>query len=197
MGDPVVFSESESCGHCGQTGAYQFSTGWLCMACYTNRGSCCSEGENNMSQARTLEDFQPGNRFESGPIVLTQEEIIAFATKFDPQVFHLDPAAARESFFGELVASGWHTASTTMRLLVESGLNIAGGLIGAGIEEVRWLRPVRPGDALRVTVEVLEVLPSRSRPDRGTVRMRVVTKNQEGETVQRMIATVVAPSKVR
>src|ERR1035438_6154095 len=127
-----------------------------------------------------LDDFQVGQRFASGTHLIDMAQIKAFARQFDPQPFHLDEEAAKASLFGGLVASGWHTAALTMRLLVESGLPVAGGLIGMG-GELSWPRPTRPGDVLRVVTEIKEVTPSRSRPDRGTVRMRSETRNQRDE----------------
>jgi acyl dehydratase len=130
-----------------------------------------------------LEDFAVGQRFVSATHRLDAEQIKAFAARFDPQPFHTDEAAAKDSFFGGLAASGWHTASITMSLLVKSGMPIAGGLIGAGCE-ISWPRPTRPGDVLTVESEVLAVAPSRSRPDRGMITLKSETKNQKGETVQ-------------
>jgi acyl dehydratase len=141
-----------------------------------------------------LEDFHVGQRFTSATHVMDAEEIKAFARRFDPQPFHLDEAAAKETFFGGLVASGWHTAAVTMRLQVESGLPIAGGMIGIG-GEMSWPRPTRPGDILRVVSEILEVTPSRSRPDRGTVRARSETRNQRDEVVQILDARLLVPRR--
>ncbi len=130
-----------------------------------------------------LEDLQVGQRFTSARATIDADAIRAFAAAWDPQPFHLDDAAAAATLFGGLAASGWHTAALTMRLLVTSGLPLAGGIIGSG-GTLAWERPVRPGDTLHVTCEVLEITPSRSRPDRGTVRVRCLTVNQNGETVQ-------------
>jgi len=130
-----------------------------------------------------LEDFAVGRRFISTTRGLDADQIKAFASQFDPQPFHLDEAAAAESFFHGLAASGWHTAAITMSLLVKSGMPIAGGLIGAGAE-IQWPRPVRPGDVLQVESEVLAVTPSRSRPERGMITVKSETKNQHGEVVQ-------------
>jgi acyl dehydratase len=130
-----------------------------------------------------LEDFAVGQRFLSGTHAIDAEQIKAFGARFDPQPFHLDEAAAQSSFFQGLAASGWHTASITMSLLVKSGMPIAGGLIGASCE-IAWPRPTRPGDVLEVESEVLAVSPSRSRPDRGFVTLKSETKNQKGEVVQ-------------
>jgi len=130
-----------------------------------------------------LEDFTVGRRFVSVAHPLDADQIKAFASRFDPQPFHLDEAAARTSFFHGLAASGWHTAAITMSLLVKSGMPIAGGLIGAGAQ-IEWPRPVRPGDTLTVESEVLEVKPSRSRPERGMITIKSQTRNQHGEVVQ-------------
>ena len=130
-----------------------------------------------------LEDFTVGRRFTSARHTLDADQIKAFASRFDPQPFHLDEAAAQTSFFHGLAASGWHTAAITMSLLVQSGMPIAGGLIGAGAE-IAWPRPVRPGDTLTVESEVVEVKPSRSRPERGMITVKSQTRNQHGEVVQ-------------
>lgn len=143
-----------------------------------------------------LEDLQIGQRLESDSHALDAAQIVAFARDYDPQPFHLDEAAAAASLFGGLAASGWHTAAITMRLLVGSGLPIAGGIIGAG-GEIAWPRPTRPGDVLRVTTEILEIRPSRSRPDRGMVTIRCATLNQRGETVQTLTARLVVPRRER
>jgi acyl dehydratase len=121
--------------------------------------------------------------------------IKAFAAEFDPQPFHLDQDAARASLFGGLVTSGWHTAALTMRLLVAGELRIVGGLIGLGAEELRWPRPVRPGDVLRVESEVLGLRPSKSHPSRGVVRVRNTTLNQDREPVMVMVVTMIVPRR--
>lgn len=139
----------------------------------------------NVSE-RYFEDFQVGDRFRSADYTMAEEEIVAYARQYDPQPFHTDAAAAARSLFGGLVASGWHTAAVSMRLIAQSDIRAAGGLIGMGVEQLRWPRPVRPGDTLHVEVEVLEKRPSRSQPDRGIVRVRNTTFNQAGEPVQIM-----------
>jgi acyl dehydratase len=136
-----------------------------------------------------LEDLAPGQRWCSDRCVIEEAEIRAFAAQFDPQPFHLDPVAARSSLFGGLAASGWHTAAVMMRLLVGGGLRLAGGLIGTG-GTLSWPKPTRPGDVLRVESEVLEVRPSKSRPDRGTVTVRCTTINQREEVVQVFTGTL-------
>lgn len=140
-----------------------------------------------MGELVYLDDLQPGMTFSGGPVTLTADEIKAFAAQFDPQPFHLDEAAADASFFGGLAASGWHTASLGMRLMVTSGPRLAGGYIGAG-GELSWTQPVYAGDSLTLHGEVMEVKPSRSRPDRGIVTVRCDTLNQRGEVVQRLTA---------
>jgi acyl dehydratase len=131
-----------------------------------------------------LEDVVVGSEFISDEVTITADEIIAFATQFDPQPFHLDPDAAMSSFFGGLAASGWHTAAITMRLLVTGGPDIAGGTIGAG-GELTWPTPTRPGDRLHVRVTVESVTASRSNPDRGSTILRVETLTSENELRQR------------
>ena len=146
--------------------------------------------------ARYLEDFEAGQRFGgSTRIRIDQERIKAFAAEFDPQPFHLDEAAARNSMFRGLAASGWHTAAVTMRLLVESELKPAGGIVGAGFDDFRWPRPVRPGDELRVESEVLEVRPSKSRPDQGVIKVRTTTLNQKDEPVQISVGNLIVPRR--
>jgi acyl dehydratase len=137
-----------------------------------------------------LEDLHVGQTFVTDSLTVTTDQIKAFAREFDPQPFHLDEEAARDSLFGGLAASGWHTAALTMRLLV-GALPLAGGVVGAG-GETTWPRPTRPGDTLTVHVEVLEVTPSRSRPDRGMIRTRSETRNQHGEAVQVSTVRIVA-----
>jgi acyl dehydratase len=132
-----------------------------------------------------LEDFAVGQRFVSTTRTLDADQIKAFAAQFDPQPFHMDEALAQHTFFHGLAASGWHTASITMSLLVQSGMPIAGGLIGAG-GELTWPRPTRPGDTLQVESEILAVTPSRSRPGRGLITVHSLTRNQKGEVVQDM-----------
>ena len=135
-----------------------------------------------MADKLYLEDLHVGRTFTTGSVTVTTEAIKAFARDYDPQPFHLDEDAAGDSLFGGLAASGWHTAALSMRLLVD-GLPIAGGLIGVG-GETTWPRPTRPGDTLTVHIEVTEITPSKSRPDRGMVRTRNETRNQNGEPVQ-------------
>ena len=133
---------------------------------------------------RYLEDFAVGQTFTSGRLKVDKERIKSFAAEFDPQPFHLDEGAARATIFQGLAASGWHTAALTMRLLVESDLKPAGGIVGTGFDELRWPSPVRPGDELHLESEVLEVRPSKSRPSQGMIKLRTTTLNQKGEAVQ-------------
>jgi acyl dehydratase len=142
----------------------------------------------------TLEDFKVGDRFSGGALAVTTDMIKAFAREFDPQPFHTDEEAAKDTFFGGLAASGWHTAAMTMRLLAEFGPHVAGGLIG-GSCEVAWPQPTRPDDVLHVECEILAVTPSRSRPERGSVLMRTETKNQRGEVLQVLTAKLVVPRR--
>jgi acyl dehydratase len=144
---------------------------------------------------RYFEDLRVGDRFVSGTYTVSESDIIRFADAFDPQPFHLDNAAAGQSIFSGLAASGWHTAAITMRLMVTSGMAIHGGLIGLGVDELRWPKAVRPGDTLQVQIEVLELKPSRSRPDRATMKIRSVTTNQAGEVVLTMVSTALVPRR--
>jgi acyl dehydratase len=140
---------------------------------------------------RYLEDYAVGQTFDSSTSLrMDAERTKAFAAEFDPQPFHLDEEAARGSIFQGLVASGWHTAAVTMRLMVESDLKPAGGILGLGFEELRWPRPVRPGDELRIECEVLEVRPSKSRSDQGLIKVRTTTLNQDGEAVQILVGNL-------
>ena len=125
---------------------------------------------------------------------MDEAQIKAFAGQFDPQPFHLDDATAKDTLFAGLAASGWHTAAITMRLLVDGGAPIAGGVVGAG-GEIAWPKPTRPGDILQVKSEILDVTPSRSRPDRGMVTIRSETFNQRGEIVQTLTAKLVVPRR--
>jgi acyl dehydratase len=145
---------------------------------------------DGVTKALYFEDLFVGQRFSSASHALTAEEIRSFAERFDPQPFHLDAQAARETFFGGLAASGWHTAAITMRLNVEGGLPIAGGIIGAG-GELTWPKPTRPGDTLRVESEVVELKASRSHSDRGMATVTSRTLSQNGEAVQIFTARLV------
>jgi acyl dehydratase len=139
-----------------------------------------------------FDDLHVGQRFTSATHTLDEAQIKSFARQFDPQPFHLDSAAAQATLFAGLAASGWHTAAITMRLMVEGGLPLAGGIIGAG-GRLEWPRPTRPGDTLQVESEVVELRPSRSRPDRGMATVHSLTRNQHGEVVQDLTAKLVVP----
>jgi len=136
-----------------------------------------------------LEDLYVGQRFTSGSFYMDGARVEAFAREFDPQPFHLDATAAQASIFRGLAASGWHTAAVAMRLLVTGGLPLANGIIGLG-GELAWPKPTRPGDTLRVESEVREILPSRSKPNQGIVKVRSTTLNQDGEPVHVFTAKV-------
>lgn len=135
-----------------------------------------------------LEDFTPGREFPTGGVTVTEAHIIDFALRFDPQPFHLDVETAKESIFGGLIASGFHTIGLTFRLFLDTKALAACSLGSPGVDEIRWLRPVRPGDTLRVVVRVLEARPSASKPDRGIVMLHYTTLNQRAEPVLTMKA---------
>ena len=135
-----------------------------------------------------FEDFTPGREFRTDGITITEAQILDFALAFDPQPFHLDVEAAKETIFGGLIASGFHTIALTFRLFAQTRALAACGLGSPGADELRWLRPVRPGDTLRATVQVLEQRPSGSKPDRGIVRLHWTTINQRGEPVLTMVS---------
>jgi acyl dehydratase len=137
-----------------------------------------------------FEDYAVGQTFGSGRLKVDADQIKAFAAAFDPQPFHLDEETAKGTFFKGLAASGWHTAALTMRLLAESPIKPDIGIIGAG-GEISWPKPVRPGDELRLESEILEVRPSQSRPDRGMIKVRTTTLNQNGDAVQILIANLI------
>jgi acyl dehydratase len=144
---------------------------------------------------RYFEDFAVGQIFNSGRRRVDKEQILAFAREFDPQPYHLDDEAARKSAFRGLVASGWHTAALTMRLMVDGEFKPAGGILGVGFDELSWPRPVRPGDELHAKSEVLEVRPSKSRPDRGLIKVQTTTLNQNDEAVQIFTANLIVPRR--
>ena len=149
----------------------------------------------NLDSRLYLDDLHVGQRFTSRTHVIDKAQIKSFARQFDPQPFHQDEKAAANTLFAGLAASGWHTAAITMRLLVESGLPLAGGIIGAS-GEIAWPKPTRPGDTLRVESEVVEIAPSRSRPDRGMATVRSLTRNQKNEVVQEFTAKLIVPRRV-
>jgi acyl dehydratase len=137
-----------------------------------------------------FEDLTVGQRESFGTYEVTESEIVDFAERYDPQPMHVDPEAARESMFGGLVASGWHTAAMCMRLLVENSLADSAAMGSPGVDELRWHEPVRPGDELVVETEILRKRPSESRPDRGLVRVDVAVRNGEGTLVMSMESLV-------
>ena len=137
---------------------------------------------------RHFEDFLPGATAEFGPIGVDEAEVVAFARQFDPQPIHADPVAAAAGPFGGLIASGWHTVSLVMRILVDHYLARDAALASPGVDELRWLQPVRPGDVLRVRATVVEARRSQSKPDRGLVRSKVEALNQNGQVVMSMVA---------
>ena len=137
--------------------------------------------------SRYLDDFRIGDSFETPGVTLTEGMILDFALTYDPQPFHIDIEAARDSQFGGLIASGFQTVALVFRLFMQTGVTAASDIGGSGMDQVRWLLPVRPGDTLRATVEVAEVRPHPKRNDRGAVRFRYTARNQRGETVLTMI----------
>ena len=145
---------------------------------------------------RYFDDLKVGDRFQSERLEVKEKELIEFAHKFDPQMFHLNRKSAERTIFKGLIASGWHTAAMTMRLFVQT-LNFAEGAIGLGVDELRWPNAVRPGDTLRVETEIVDLRLSRSKPTHGIVRLRNVTTNQRGEVVQTMLASAMVPRRAR
>jgi acyl dehydratase len=141
-----------------------------------------------------LDDLHPGQTFTSGTHTLDADQITRFAGEFDPQPFHLSDEGAKGTVFGSLAGSGWHTAAITIRLLVAGGAPIAGGIVGLG-GEIQWPKPTRPGDVLHVHSEILDVTPSKSRPDRGIVTIRSETRNQNGDAVQIFTAKLIVPRR--
>ena len=143
---------------------------------------------------RCFDDLKSGERFQSEPYEVTEKQIIEFAREYDPQSFHVDLERAERTIFKGLIASGWHTAAMTMRLFVQT-LNFAEGAIGLGVDELRWPNAVRPGDVLTVETEIVDLRPSRSKPNYGIIRLRNVTTNQRGEIVQTMLASAMVPRR--
>ena len=146
---------------------------------------------------RYFEDLHCGDRFSTGDYLMTSEEIMQFGRQYDPQPFHTDVVAAQATLFGQLVASGWHTAAVSMRLMVLGEMALDGGVIGQGMENLRWPRPVLPGDRLRVVSEVEELRLAPMRPDRGLIRLRCRTYNQSDKVVQDMTATLLVARRPR
>ena len=147
-----------------------------------------------MIKERYFDDLKVGDRFTSEPLEVTEKQVIEFAHKFDPQMFHLTRKSAERTIFKGLIASGWHTAAMTMRLFVQT-LNFAQDAIGLGVDELRWPNPVRPGDVLQVETEIIDLRLSRSKPNCGILRLRNVTTNQRGEIVQTMFANAMVPRR--
>jgi acyl dehydratase len=145
--------------------------------------------------ARYLEDFAVGQVFNTGRVRIDKEQIFSFARQFDPQPFHIDEEAARQSPFQGLAASGWHTAALTMRLMIDGEFKPAGGILGVGFDELSWPRAVRPGDELRAKSEILEVRHSKSKPDRGMIRVRTITINQNDEPVMIFTGNLLVPKR--
>src|SRR4051794_20457324 len=143
---------------------------------------------------RYFDDLKTGDRFKSEPLNVTVKEVVEFAHKFDPQMFHLSRRRAERSIFKGLIASGWHTAAMSMGLFVRT-LNFAEGAIGLGVDELRWPNAVRPGDVLRVETEIVEARASKSKPDHGVIRLHNITTNQRGEIVQTMYAHALVPRR--
>src|SRR5215470_17997256 len=141
-----------------------------------------------------FDDLKLGDRFKSEPLKVTEREVVEFAHKFDPQMFHLNRKAAERTLFKGLIASGWHTAAITMRLFVQT-LNFAEGAIGLGVDELRWPNAVRPGDLLTVETHIIKMRLSKSRPGHGIIRLRNVTTNQRSDVVQTMLASAMVPRR--
>jgi acyl dehydratase len=141
-----------------------------------------------------FDDLKAGDRFKSDRFEVTEKQVVEFAYKFDPQMFHLDRKSAERTIFKGLIASGWYTAAITMRLFVRT-LNFAEGAIGLGVDELRWPNAVRPGDTLQVETEIVDLRPSRSKPNYGIIRLRNVTTNQRGDIVQTMLASAMVPRR--
>jgi acyl dehydratase len=144
---------------------------------------------------RYLEDFAVGQVFNSARTRVDKEQIVTYAKQFDPQPFHLDEEAARKSPFHGLAASGWHTAGMTMRMMLDGEFKPAGGILGVGFDDLSWPRPVRPGDELHAKSEILEVRPSKSRPDRGMIRVRTTTYNQKDQPVMAFTGNLLVPRR--
>jgi acyl dehydratase len=145
---------------------------------------------------RLFEDFKTGECFQSATLVVTSDAIVDFARQFDPQIFHLNPESAEWTMLNGLIASGWHTAAMSMRLFVDA-MNVPGGIIGLGVDDLRWPNPVRSGDELRLEIEILDTRLSKSRLGTGIIRVRNVTKNQRDEVVQSFSASAMLPTRER
>jgi acyl dehydratase len=158
---------------------------------------CADEIREAEMPERYLEDFVVGQTFGSGRMRVDSERMKTFAAEFDPQPFHLDEEAASNTIFRGLAASSLYTAALTMRLLVVSEFKPAGGIVGVGLDELRWPLPVRPGDELRVETEILEIRPSKSHPQQGRIKARIKTLNQDGKAVQNFVANLIVPRRPR
>jgi acyl dehydratase len=145
---------------------------------------------------RYFEDFERGDVLNSDTFTVTAEAIVDFAQQFDPQVFHLDAKAAEETIMKGLIASGWHTAAVSMRLFVDT-MNVRGGIVGLGVNDLRWPNPVRPGDELRVEIQIMDARLSKSRPGVGIIRIQNTTTNQRGEVVQTFAASAMVPMRAK
>jgi acyl dehydratase len=159
------------------------------------RGLTFIPGVHGNMTSLYLEDFAVGQVFKTGKTLVDKEQIFTFARQFDPQPFHVDEEAARRSPFQGLAASGWHTAAVTMRLMVDGEFKPAGGILGVGFDALSWPRAVRPGDELRAISEILEVRPSKSRPDRGMLRVKTTTFNQNDEPVMLFTGNLLVPRR--
>jgi acyl dehydratase len=145
---------------------------------------------------RYFEDFKCGDIFQSDTVRVTADAIVDFARQFDPQIFHLDLKVAERRRVKGLIASGWHTAALSMRLFVEA-MNVPGGIIGLGVDELRWPHPVRPGDELRLEIKIIETRLSKSRPGTGIIRIQNTTRNQRNEVVQTFAASAMIPTRAK
>jgi acyl dehydratase len=150
-----------------------------------------------MTGPRYLEDLSAGELHTTGSVEVNEAEIVAFAARYDPQPMHTDPQAAVRGPFGGLIASGWHTAAMVMRLFVDSHLLGDAPVLGLGVDELRWPKPVRPGDIIQAEMEIVSVTPSQSRPDHGTVRIKITARNQHGEIVFVMTPMLWVPRRTR
>ncbi|HYD19386.1 MAG TPA: MaoC family dehydratase [Patescibacteria group bacterium] len=142
-----------------------------------------------------FEDLAPGQHYAAGPVEVTEADVLAFGRKFDPQDFHTDPALAKDTMFGGLIASGWHTAALTMRMIVAAMPKMKGGMVGVAVEKMNWLRPVRPGDTLTYKGEITDLFPLAPDATRGTFRVKSTTFNQKGKAVLYMETLVSAPRR--
>lgn len=157
--------------------------------------ACLFAGVSANPEAMHYEDLAVGRSFTTTSVDVTAEEVATFAARYDPQPFHLDPVAAKRSVFGGLVASGWMTAALTMRLMVQSEFNFGAGVVGLGVDTLKWPNPVRPGDRLTATIEVAAMRTSESKPGFGVVKLKTTTTNQAGEVVQVMVSNVLVRRK--